>query len=65
MGAAGAGRRRGIATALVREGERRLRERGAKRLAAVVVHDDLAAMAFWSAYGLTRQDQRVRFVRDL
>jgi hypothetical protein len=30
-----------------------------------VVHDDLAAMAFWSAYGLTRQDQRVRFVRDL
>jgi ribosomal protein S18 acetylase RimI-like enzyme len=58
-------RRRGIASALAREGERRLRERGAKRLAVIVVDDDLVAMAFWTAFGLTRQEHRVRFVRDL
>jgi ribosomal protein S18 acetylase RimI-like enzyme len=58
-------RRRGIAYALAREGERRLRERGAKRLAVIVVDDDLVAMAFWTAFGLTRQEHRARFVRDL
>jgi ribosomal protein S18 acetylase RimI-like enzyme len=58
-------RRQGIATALVREAEHRLRLRGAKRVAVIVVDDDEPAMAFWSASGLTRQDHRARFVRNL
>jgi ribosomal protein S18 acetylase RimI-like enzyme len=58
-------RRLGIGSELVREGERRLRERGAKRVSVIVVDDDHAAMAFWSATGLTQQDHRARFVRDL
>jgi hypothetical protein len=31
----------------------------------IVVDDDSAAIAFWTAYGLTRQNHRARFVRDL
>lgn len=58
-------RRHGIASALVREGEQRLRRRGAKRLTVIVIDDDQVAMAFWSATGLTRQAHRARFVRDL
>lgn len=42
-------RRHGIATELLREGERRLRAQGAIRLTAIVVADDPAAMAFWEA----------------
>jgi ribosomal protein S18 acetylase RimI-like enzyme len=43
-------RRRGLATRLVREGETRLRDRGAVRLDAIVA-DEVAAMSFgaWSA----------------
>jgi ribosomal protein S18 acetylase RimI-like enzyme len=57
-------RRRGIASALVREGERRLRARGARRLTVIVVDDDEPAMAFWRATGLTRQAHRARFIRN-
>jgi len=57
-------RRKGLATMLLREGEQRLRERGAVRLTAIVVDDDEAgAMSFWKATGYTRQRDRVRFVR--
>lgn len=56
-------RRRGIATALLREGERRLRARGAVRLTAIVAEDDPGAMGFWQAAGYARQRDRVRFVR--
>jgi ribosomal protein S18 acetylase RimI-like enzyme len=31
----------------------------------IVVDDDFAAIAFWTAYGLTRQNHRARLVRDL
>jgi ribosomal protein S18 acetylase RimI-like enzyme len=57
-------RREGIATALLREGERRLRGLGAARLAAVVADEDAVAMAFWRAAGYRLQGDRARFVLD-
>lgn len=56
-------RRQGVATALLREGERRLRARGAVRLTAIVAEDDPVAIGFWQATGYARQRDRVRFVR--
>jgi ribosomal protein S18 acetylase RimI-like enzyme len=56
-------RRQGIATALLRDGERRLRARGAVRLTAIVADDDPTALGFWQATGYTRQRDRTRFVR--
>jgi ribosomal protein S18 acetylase RimI-like enzyme len=56
-------RRRGLATALLREGERQLRERGAVRLTAIVADDDPGAVGFWRAAGYRRQTDRGRFVR--
>jgi ribosomal protein S18 acetylase RimI-like enzyme/ketosteroid isomerase-like protein len=56
-------RREGLATMLLREGERRLRERGAVRLTAIVADDDPTAMSFWRAAGYERQPHRARFVR--
>jgi ribosomal protein S18 acetylase RimI-like enzyme len=57
-------RRQGIATALLREGERRLRARGAVRLTAIVTDDeDLVAMGFWKAAGYQREEHRARFIR--
>jgi len=56
-------RRRGIGTALLREGERHLRERRAVRLTAVVADDDPVALGFWNAAGYERQRDRTRFVR--
>ena len=56
-------RRRGLATMLLREGERRLRARGALRLTAIVADDHAGAMGFWRAAGYERQQHRARFVR--
>jgi ribosomal protein S18 acetylase RimI-like enzyme len=56
-------RGRGVATALVREGERRLARLGAARLTAIVASDEPAALAFWEASGYCRQADRVRFIR--
>lgn len=58
-------RRRGIAMALVRAGEERLRALGAKRLTAIVASDERAAMELWVAVGYERQAERSRFVRML
>jgi ribosomal protein S18 acetylase RimI-like enzyme len=58
-------RREGVATALLREGERHLRMLGAMRLAAVVTEGDDHAMAFWRAAGYRMQGDRTRFVREL
>jgi ribosomal protein S18 acetylase RimI-like enzyme len=55
-------RRRGLASALLREGERRLRARGAVRLTAIVADAEPAAMGFWEAAGYLRQRDRTRFV---
>ncbi len=56
-------RRQGIATALLRDGERRLQARGAVRLTAIVAEDDATAIGFWRATGYRRQSARARFVR--
>jgi ribosomal protein S18 acetylase RimI-like enzyme len=58
-------RRRGLATELLREGERHLRARGAVRLTAIAVEDDPVAMGFWEAAGYQCQSQRARFVRHV
>lgn len=56
-------RRQGIATSLLRAGERRLRERGAVRLTSIVADDNPGAADFWEAAGYERQRDRTRFVR--
>lgn len=58
-------RRRGLGTLLLREGERRLRALGARRLTAIVDPADDTARAFWEAAGYARQHDRARFVRSL
>jgi ribosomal protein S18 acetylase RimI-like enzyme len=58
-------RRRGLATALVGEGEGRLRALGARRLAVIVVGDEPHALEFWTAMGYERQRRRTRFVSGL
>jgi ribosomal protein S18 acetylase RimI-like enzyme len=58
-------RRRGLATALVRAGEERLRSLGAHRLNAIVESEEADAMAFWAAAGYEPQAARSRFVKNL
>lgn len=58
-------RRQVTATALLREGERRLRERGAVRLTAIVEDHDSTANSFWKAAGYRRAAHQVRFIRHL
>jgi len=58
-------RREGIATALLREGERRLLARGAARFTAIVTDDYLDAMSLWTATGYEHQQNRARFVRNV
>jgi ribosomal protein S18 acetylase RimI-like enzyme len=58
-------RRHGLATALVRVGEERLRALGARRLGAIVETHEPGAMAFWSSAGFDLQSSRSRFVKNL
>jgi ribosomal protein S18 acetylase RimI-like enzyme len=58
-------RRRGLATALVRAGEERLRTLGAHRLGAIVETEEADAMGFWAAAGYELQTARSRFVKNL
>lgn len=58
-------RRRGLATALVRAGEERLREIGAHRLNAMVESHKASAVAFWTSVGYELQAGRDRFVKNL
>ncbi len=58
-------RRRGIARRLVDAGHERLRSKGAARVTALVAHDEEDATALWSALGYARDDNVVRFVRNL
>jgi ribosomal protein S18 acetylase RimI-like enzyme len=57
-------RREGLATGLVREGERRLAAHDAERLTAIVADEDFGAHEFWAAAGYERQAGRERFVRE-
>jgi ribosomal protein S18 acetylase RimI-like enzyme len=58
-------RRRGIARALVEEGERLLREKGAARAAAIVILSKRRAVEFWEAAGYGSQADAGRFVKTL
>jgi ribosomal protein S18 acetylase RimI-like enzyme len=58
-------RRRGVARALVAAGERRLRDVGARRITALVAHDDDVATALWTAAGYAFDREIGRFVRSL
>ncbi|HWH19659.1 MAG TPA: GNAT family N-acetyltransferase [Solirubrobacterales bacterium] len=58
-------RRHGLATALVRAGEERLRALGAHRLNAIVESHEPDAMAFWASAGYELQSSRSRFVKNL
>lgn len=58
-------RRRGIATALIRAGERRLIELGASRLTAIAIGDDDAPHAIWTRLGYERQPDAARYVCSL
>jgi ribosomal protein S18 acetylase RimI-like enzyme len=58
-------RRRGIARALVAEGESRLRRRGARRVSLYAVAVHAGAVPFWDALGYAPDHRDVRFVRDL
>ncbi|HEX3391227.1 MAG TPA: GNAT family N-acetyltransferase, partial [Solirubrobacteraceae bacterium] len=57
--------REGLATALLREAERRLQAHGAARFTAIVTDDDPDAIGFWAATGYEQQKSRARFVRNL
>jgi len=57
-------RREGIALRLIRAGEEYLRHRGARRITALVAHDDRVAGAVWFAAGYAQDRQIVRRVRN-
>jgi ribosomal protein S18 acetylase RimI-like enzyme len=58
-------RRTGIALALVRAGERHLAAQGARRVTALVAHDEPDAVGLWAAAGYARDADIARFVRNL
>jgi ribosomal protein S18 acetylase RimI-like enzyme len=58
-------RRRGIATALVREGERRLSELGARRISALVIDGHGDAAGFWLAAGYEHDARMHLYARTL
>ena len=57
-------RRRGIATALVREGERRMIACGALRNSAMVEGDDDVATAFWGSVGYRLDPRLARYIKE-
>jgi ribosomal protein S18 acetylase RimI-like enzyme len=58
-------RRLGIGLQLVKAGEVRLREKGARRITALVATEELGAAALWGAAGYEHDRDVVRFVRNL
>jgi ribosomal protein S18 acetylase RimI-like enzyme len=58
-------RRRGIALALVEDAERRLRDKGARRITALVAHEEAHAVEFWTRAGYARDLTIARFVKPL
>jgi ribosomal protein S18 acetylase RimI-like enzyme len=58
-------RRRGVALALVRAGEQRLAGFGARRVTALVAHEEAEAVGLWTAAGYARDMTIARFVRNL
>ncbi len=61
-------RRQGIGKALVSEAERRLLVRGAKRISALVAHEETLAVLFWDALlnaGYSRDLRIVRYAKTM
>jgi ribosomal protein S18 acetylase RimI-like enzyme len=58
-------RRRGVARRLVEAGHERLRAKGARRVTALVAHDEVEATGLWRAAGYELDEELSRFVRDL
>jgi ribosomal protein S18 acetylase RimI-like enzyme len=58
-------RREGIGLALIRAGEDYLRERGARRVTALVAFDDEVAAGFWETAGYPLDGEIGRRVRNL
>ena len=58
-------RRRGLARRLVQDGHQRLKAQGARRITALVADDEGDATGLWRAVGYERDEQIVRFVRNL
>ena len=58
-------RRKGVAGLLVREAEKRLREKGARRIGALVEVDNEPGRAFWASQGYDVASSQTRFVKDL
>ena len=58
-------RRRGIARALVAEGERRLGERGARRVTVLMGAGDEVAAGLWAATGYQHDARIARWVKNL
>jgi len=58
-------RRRGLASELVGEAERRLRDAGCRRIAAIVTVTEEHAVGFWRAAGYRVGDQSRRFVKTV
>jgi ribosomal protein S18 acetylase RimI-like enzyme len=58
-------RRQGIGRALAEEGHRRLRERGARRITALLGAEDQVARAFWESAGYDDDVKVRRYVRNL
>jgi ribosomal protein S18 acetylase RimI-like enzyme len=58
-------RREGIGIALTRAGEDHLRQRGARRVSALVAFDDRVAGEFWEFAGYPQDEEIGRRVRNL
>jgi ribosomal protein S18 acetylase RimI-like enzyme len=58
-------RRIGIAAELVQAGEAHLERKGARRVTALVAHDDLGTGAFWDAAGYPTDQNMGRRVKNL
>ena len=58
-------RRRGIALALVAAGEASLRERGVRRITALVAREDAVAVALWRVAGYADDAGIARYVKNL
>ena len=58
-------RRKHIGLALAREAEHQLRANGARRITALVAHEELHAVEFWTRAGYRRDTSIARFVKAL
>ena len=58
-------RRQGLALTLAHHAEAQLRSQGARRITALVAHEELHAVEFWTRAGYRRDTTIARFVKSL